>query len=346
MERKRNRWGLSAVMCFVGVAGFAVVRATAPPLRAQNPTDPNANVGPFDFNDSFYTDNGLIVSQLNSLGGRVGANSNGPCVQTSASGQNLSCNGGGFGATGVPNGLNWVTDTSNTDPTRTSTRLLQTTGGFNKDGNLIYYSIYSTVNDDSFFMNDANCPTNSTDPTKDFSGCGTRANTLANSFRAFIQPKQSKSGQLGFPAASCNTVDTGTFLPPSPSDIHPTIVTSQCAKDTSALANPITFGPPPGNRRQDNVFDTQPTYFCENLLGLWILVFTVYTPNAYLANGHYASAAAKAAISPIAAANGTNLDGTAVLERVSEIDSLTRQGFLEQLVMPRASHSGAPRYVV
>jgi hypothetical protein len=96
------------------------------------------------------------------------------------------------------------------------------------------------------------------------------------------------------------------------------------------------------------VFDTQPTYFCQNLLGLWILVFTVYTPNAYLPNGQYASAAAQAAISPIAAANGTNLDKTAVLERTSEIDSLTRQGFLQQLVMPHMQQvlGAAPRYVV
>jgi hypothetical protein len=167
---------------------------------------------------------------------------------------------------------------------------------------------------------------------------------LANSFRAFIQPKQFKNGQLTFPNPSfCNTVDTSTFLPPAPSDIQPTIVTKDCASNSA-----IAFGPPPGNRRQDNVFDTQPTYFCQNLLGLWILVFTVYTPNAYLPNGQYASAAAQAAISPIAAANGTNLDKTAVLERTSEIDSLTRQGFLQQLVMPHMQQvlGAAPRYVV
>jgi len=147
----------------------------------------------------------------------------------------------------------------------------------------------------------------------------------------------------------CNTVDTMTFLPPAPADIQPTIVTAGCANNTA-----IKFAPPPPNRRQDNVFDTQPTYFCQNLLGLWILVFTAYTPNAYLSNlgadgrAQYASAAAQAAISPIAAANGTNLDGTAVLERTSEIDSLTRQGFLQQLVMPHATFTGAlaPRYVV
>jgi hypothetical protein len=342
--RKASFRGGVAIRCLIGVAGLFLAHLLALPISAQNSTDPNANVGVFDFADSFYKQNGLNLTLLAGKGGRVGVEPNGsPCSppQTLTS-RNTACNGGGFGAANVPNGVNWVTDSANTDPTRTGTRILQTTGGFNKDGNLIYYSIFATPVDDTFF-DDADCPT-STDPQFDFTGCGTRANTLANSFRAFIQPQQLKNGVLTFPNPSfCNTVDTSTFLPPAPSDIQPTIVTSGCASNTA-----IKFAPPPPNRRQDNVFDTQPTYFCQNLLGLWILVFTAYTPNAYLSNGQYASAAAQAAISPIAAANGTNLDGTAVLERTSEIDSLTRQGFLQQLVMPRTQQvlGAAPRYVV
>jgi len=110
----------------------------------------------------------------------------------------------------------------------------------------------------------------------------------------------------------------------------------------------ITFGPAPPNRRQDNIFETKDRYFCRNLLGLWILTFTIYTPNAYLPNGQYASGAAQAAIAPIAAANGTNTDGTAVLKRLSEVDGLTAQGLLQQFVMPRAQQksTAAPRYVV
>jgi hypothetical protein len=337
--RKVSFWGGVAIRCLIGVAGVFLAHILVPPIFAQNSPNPNGNVAPFDFADSFYKQNGLNLSLLasSSSGGRVGVDTSGtPCVQTTT--RNTSCNIGAFGA---PSTLNWVTDSSNTDPTRTSARLLQTTGGFNKDGNLIYYSIFGTVADDTFF-DDPDCPTSS-DPQFDFRGCGTRANNLANGFRAFIQPKQFKGGQLTFPGPSCNTVDTNTFRAPAPPDIQPTIVTLDCASSSA-----IAFGPPPGNRRQDNVFDTQPTYFCQNLLGLWILVFTVYTPNAYLQNGQYASAAAQAAISPIALANGTNLDGTAVLERTSEIDSLTRQGFLQQLVMPHVQQKpgAAPRYVV
>ena len=335
MKRKRNLWGASTITCVLGVAAFILTLIVPLSTSAQNPTNPNDNVGPFDFANSFYMQNGVRLSSLASPGGRVGVDSNGnPCMQTAPT-PNPACNSGAFGA---PVTLNWVTDTTNTDPVRTSARLLQTTGGFNKDGNLIFYSIFATLNDDSFF-DDTDCPTNPADPTKDFTGCGTRAKTLANQFRAFIQPKQFKSGQLNFPGSGCTTVDTEVNFPPG---IQPIVVNSGCLSTTTG----ITFGPPPGNRRQDNVFDTQPTYFCQDLLGLWILTFTVYTPNAYTSSGQYASAAAQAAISPIAAANGTNLDGTAVLERTSEVDSLTQQGYLEQLVMPTAAHSGAPRYVV
>ncbi len=322
MKSKRNSLVPVVAISFIVVVGLFFLRAASPPIYAQNPTSPNANVGPFDFSDLFYMQNGINVPLLNTSGGRVG----------------ISGNCGNFGfpdpSCSQPN---WITDNSNTDPTRTSTRVLQTTGGFDRNGNLIYYSIMGTVNDDSFF-DDADCPTSS-DPQFDFSGCGTQAKLLANEFRAFVQPRQKKSdGLLHFPSG-CTTVDTKTGFPPG---IQPIVVDSIC------MPNGIGFGPPPPNRRQDNIFETKDRYFCRDLLGLWILTFTIYTPNAYLTNGQYASAAAQAAIAPIAAANGINTDGTAVLKRVSEIDSLTVQGFLQQFVMPRAQlvATAAPRYVV
>lgn len=272
----------------------------------------------------------------------------------------MSCNGvpnvGDFGGPlpafapdGVPVPGHWVTDNSNTDRTRTSTRLVQTTGGFDKDANLIYYSIFGTLQDDNFFLNDADCPTLSSTgvPTFIFANCGTRAKTLAQEFRAFISPKQRYTvngvTQLFFPSSACTTLDPNTINGPN-GTTHPeaTVADSTCRTASS----PIKFAPPPPNRRQDNIFDTQPTYFCQNLLGLWILTFDLWTPQAYLPNGQFASAAAQAAIAPIAAANGTTVDGTAVLARTSEVDSLTSQGFLQQFVMPNTTHGGAPRYVV
>jgi len=348
MTRKSNLWRASTIICLLGVAGFIVAQVIPLPISAQNSANPSGNVAPFDFSDTLYKENGINLSKLAGPGGRVGFTSAGqPCNQTAATGRNTSCNAGDFGFKNLAGQLNWVTDTTNTDPTRTSTRLIQTTGGFNRDGNLIFYSIFGTPLDDTFF-DDADCPTSS-DPQFDFSGCGTRANTLANEFRAFISPKQLYADANGvstlrFAGSSCTTVDTTVGSDPLGTHPQPIVVDANCASSSGK----IKFGPPPGNRRQDNIFDTQPTYFCQDLLGLWILTFDLYTPSAYLPNGQYASAAAQAAIAPIAAANGTNVDGTAVLERVSEVDSLTAQGFIQQFVMPRAQQvtGAAPRYVV
>ena len=346
MKSRRNLIPVVAIGLIVA-AVLLLAHSASPPAFAQTSTDPNKNVPPFDFSDSIYKQNGINLSLLAGPGGRVGVTPNGqPCTQTAATGPNPSCNVGNFGFVNAAGQLNWVTDAANTDPTRASTRLVQTTGGFNREGNLIYYSIFGTPIDDTFF-DDADCP-KSSDPTFDFTGCGTRANNLANQFRAFISPKQrypvNGVSQLIFPGSSCTTVDTTVGTDPLGSHPQPIVVDKNCASSSGQ----IKFGPPPGNRRQDNIFDTQPTYFCENLLGLWILTFDLYTPKAYLPNGQYASAAAQAAISPIAAANGTTTDGTAVLKRISEVDSLTAQGFVQQFVMPRAQQvlGAAPRYVV
>ena len=327
MKSKRNSLMPVVTIGLIVALGLLFARSASPPAFAQNSSNPNNNVSPFDFSDPFYKQNGINVPLLNTSGGRVGINGN--------------CGNFGFPDLNCSQ-PNWVTDTSNTDPTRTSTRVLQTTGGFDRNGNLIYYSIMGTLNDDTFF-DDADCPT-SADPQFDFSGCGTTASSLANEFRAFIQPRQKKSdGLLHFPntTSACTTIDTSIGFPPG---IQPTVVDTNCMAGSGG----ITFGPAPPNRRQDNIFETKDRYFCRNLLGLWILTFTIYTPNAYLPNGQYASGAAQAAIAPIAAANGTNTDGTAVLKRLSEVDGLTAQGLLQQFVMPRAQQksTAAPRYVV
>src|SRR5258708_11161395 len=91
--------------------------ATSGWLSAQ--TNPDAglsiNPPPFDFNDNFYTANGIQVSKLNTpAAGRFGT----------------------FRQTGPPAGpgqLNWVPGTT-TEPDRRNFRILATTGGYIDDG--------------------------------------------------------------------------------------------------------------------------------------------------------------------------------------------------------------------
>ncbi len=129
------------------LAGLGVVVALAlsmttvgPPIRADESNPP-----PFDFSDNFYRANGINPDLI---GERAGNPDRNP--------------------------LHWVVDNSNTDPNRRNIRILETTGGFNNAGNLIYYSIMGTMPSPKVFTNDA---------------AGARAQQIANSFRAFLFPK-------------------------------------------------------------------------------------------------------------------------------------------------------------
>jgi hypothetical protein len=104
-----------------------------------------ANSPPFDFSDSFYLANGINPANIIH---RVGS-------ATSASA--------------------FVVDNSNTDPNRTNIRITETTGGFDHEGNPLYYTINGFVMPDTF-TNDAD---------------GQKAMEIANKFEAYIFPKAS-----------------------------------------------------------------------------------------------------------------------------------------------------------
>lgn len=81
------------------------------------------------------------------------------------------------------------------------------------------------------------------------------------------------------------------------------------------------------NKRQDNVFDTRDGYFSNDPLGMWLAVWVVYTPKAFTAEG-------RKELDPIAASNGRDLDGTAILTSPSQIDGLAAKGLIEMRTRP------------
>jgi hypothetical protein len=97
----------------------SLVFHAAPALAQTNPP-------PFDFNDTFYLNNGIDPAFLQQ---RVGTSCNAPSP-VAPPGQNPA---------------NWTFDNSNTDPNLNNVRILQTTGGFRHDGGLLYYSIMAFV---------------------------------------------------------------------------------------------------------------------------------------------------------------------------------------------------------
>jgi hypothetical protein len=213
------------------------------------------NPGPFDFSDGFYLKNGVDPLQIMQRPG----NPDRPASH-------------------------WALDDSNTDPTRRGVRVTETTGGFDKDGNLIYYSIMGMLTP-ATFTNDS---------------AGARAKAVAEDFRAFLFPKTTRKPD-GSPGS-------------------------------------VILSPAPPNRRQDNVFDTKTGYLCDNLLGLWVVTFVVYTQQAFTPAG-------QAALAPIAATNGLDLDGTPLLKRVDEIEALAAKGYVELRVNPEVGGQG-PRWVI
>lgn len=104
---------------------------------------------PFDFSDAFYLQNGINPANiLNRVNGTCPANDMPSCS---------------------------VADNTNTDPDRRNIRILSTTGGFDHEGNPLYYDINGMVMP-STFTNDA---------------AGKKAMATANFFSAYIFPKAS-----------------------------------------------------------------------------------------------------------------------------------------------------------
>jgi len=88
--------------------------------------------------------------------------------------------------------------------------------------------------------------------------------------------------------------------------------------------NPVGLGA----ARQSVILDMRNGYFSNNKLGLWLHVWVSYTDAALKTpNGIRA-------IDDLAARNGRDLDGTAIIRTTSEIDSLMQQGYITKTERP------------
>jgi len=132
---------------------------------------------------------------------------------------------------------------------------------------------------------------------------GQRARDFAESFRAFLFPKTTRNHD-----GSIASVDLSVAVP---------------------------------NRRQDNIFETRDRYFCENVLGLWLVAFVIYTQKGYNAWVN-ASDPNHATLQAIANSNGTDRDGTPILQRLAEINKLLSLGLIELRSNPAVFSGGGP----
>ena len=96
------------------------------------------------------------------------------------------------------------------------------------------------------------------------------------------------------------------------------------------------LSPMPPNRRHDNVFDTSSGYGTRNPLGLWRLTFPRWTDLAL------ESEEGEAHLEMLRERNGTDLDGTPILKRLSEILEAEELGYLELLQRKEDGSEGFP----
>jgi len=273
-----------------GMLPVFLLAIVATPVAGQTPTAPittapttfvnfpKFNPPPFDFNDAFYTANGIVVSQLDTpAAGRFGL----------------------FRQTGPPahtGQQNWVIDNSNNDPDRNNVRILATTAGYVDDGTgapTDFISLIAFVLNQNFFTGvlDQHRP-----PT-------TLLN-LVGDFEAYAALKQRKPD--------------GTFL------TQPCLASQGITTNCFSVASVAT-----PTLRQDWRFATNRSgidgssgqgfgYFCDDLLGMWIITYFYYTDDAV---GPHPTAVCKTVLSNLLAKNGASLDGTPIIKTADELNN-------------------------
>jgi len=186
MVVKGMRKNTPAVRIAVLAMAALLLLLPASPLLAQSGTPgfldfPVFNPPPFDFNDLFYTANGISVSRLDGApAGRFGL----------------------FRKTGPPAGngqVNWVIDNTGTDPDRNNVRILATTAGYIDDGTgapTQFISIIAFLQDQGFFTGVANAR-------------GIQMADVVSNFEAYAALKQVDSHGV-FLGTPCGTMGNGS----------------------------------------------------------------------------------------------------------------------------------------
>jgi hypothetical protein len=306
MKYIRNR--ASLYMAAVALAGLPLLAApnqAAAQDAAISPT--NFNPPPCDYSDTFYEDNGVIPGQVV---GRFGtARRTGPPA-----------------ITGHP--VNWVADEecSERDPDRRNFRILATTGGFPDDGSgapnqfisilgfltsqSAFETTYSrTVGGSTISIN------NSANPR------GIAMQDIVSNFEAYGLVKQ-RLPDGTFATNPCQADMASPLAPPTPCfqlNTVNTVFTPNLRQDWRFASNRNAM-----DGSDNNCINTDPTvcaavsdspygYFCDDLLGMWIVTyvwFTVDPANPGLVCGPV--------FNRLIARNGANLDGTPIIKTAEE----------------------------
>jgi hypothetical protein len=285
---------LSPVLALLGLLLVACPGAFAQQAGNRD-ADDNFNPPPCDFNDAFYTANGINVSQLDTAG---------------------AARFGFFRKTGPPahdGQVNWVSDSrcSVNDPTRKNVRILATTGGYVDDGTgapTDFISIIAFVLNQNFFTGVAN--------QRDI-----QMVDIVSNFEAYAALKQRLPPTAAHPngvfaLTPCGTMGTGvTPCFPVTSVATPALrqdwrfATNRNAIDGSDNNDPL-------NQKGNGASNSPFGYFCDDLLGMWIITYFWYTVDP--ANPGTTCGPILAALG---AKNGLSLDGTPIIKTADELNN-------------------------
>jgi hypothetical protein len=268
-------------------SSLLLVAATTPAFL--NDPGENFNPPPCDFNDAFYTANEIDLTQLDAPAAqRFGLfRLNGPPAQQ---GQ-----------------VNWVNDSgcSIKDPTRKNVRILATTGGYVDDGTgapTDFISIIAFVPNQNFFLPVVNAR-------------GINMPFIVSNFEAYAAPRQRLAGGF-FALTPCGTMGTGAKpCFPVTSVATPTLrqdwrfATNRNAIDGSDNNDPLNKN---GNGAQNSPFG----YFCDDLLGMWIITYFWYTVDPA-----HPGPVCGPILKSLAAKNGLSLDGTPIIKTADELNN-------------------------
>jgi len=275
--------------------------AAAQTTTASNPAT-NFNPPPCDYSDQFYQDNGLDPNQVV---GRFGtARRTGPP------------------ATGRQ--VNWVADSTcaTNDPVRRNFRILATTGGFSDNGTTTpnqFISILGFVTNQNAFESaytrtvggSTISITNAANPR------GEAMQDIVGNFEAYALVKQRLPNGV-FATNPCNADMQSPLAPPTPcfelNNVN-TVFTPNLRQDWRFAQNRNAMDGSDNNCISDDptvcpdgISDSPYGYFCDDLLGMWILTYVWYTVDP--ANPGPTCAPV---LQDLANRNGISLDGSPII---------------------------------
>jgi hypothetical protein len=321
---------------FVNALALLILASLVTPrLRAQqsSPTPSNGggstaanfNPPPCDFNNTFYNRNGMDTTQLDSAAaqrfGFDGFRQFGPPARS-------------------PNQANWVVDNTCTqDPDRNNIRILATTGGYSDDGTgqaNDFISVIAFVTNQNFFLPAPTgfaTPTSPAPPIDDTNGNARNLHMIdiVSNFEAYPAPKQTLANRVIAPTP-CGSMGDTTLPKGTPCFPVTSVATPALRQDWRFATNRNAIDGSDNNDPLGNITGTVNSspfgYFCDDLLGMWVLTYFWFTDAAVgnpAAHTSPITPQCTAMLAQLASMNGTGLDGTPNIRTPNELNFLEGQ---------------------